>query len=76
MRPVLTVVALYDYEATGDDELSLIAGEQIMCTDNESSTDWWLGVNPRNGLQVYNERLELSFFLSLAHPLTYLTFFD
>ncbi|KAG9035109.1 hypothetical protein FS837_002030 [Tulasnella sp. UAMH 9824] len=36
------VVALYDFVAYGDDELTLIGGEKITVVDKEESDDWWM----------------------------------
>eukprot|EP00939_MAST-03C_sp_MAST-3C-sp1_P001227 g1227.t1 len=35
-------IALYDYAATADDELSIAEDESLIVVDSESSTDWWL----------------------------------
>ena len=34
--------ALYDYEATADDEITIAAGERLKIVDRTSSADWWM----------------------------------
>ncbi|KIM26021.1 hypothetical protein M408DRAFT_330805 [Serendipita vermifera MAFF 305830] len=52
------VVALYDYEAQGDDELPLVAGERVELSGGENGGDrygegWWEGFNSHGRLGIF-----------------------
>lgn len=42
--------AIYEYEATNDEEISFAAGEMIEIIDDSSDDGWWTGKNVRTGL--------------------------
>jgi len=52
------VVALYSYDAQGDDELSLIAGERVELSAGERGGEsygegWWEGFNSHGQLGIF-----------------------
>lgn len=54
----LSVVALYDYEAQGDDELPLIAGERVELSAGENGGEmygegWWEGFNSHGKVGIF-----------------------
>ncbi|XP_022091012.1 tyrosine-protein kinase Yes-like [Acanthaster planci] len=51
-RPVLKYVALYDYEARTEDDLSFLKGETLDITNNHDG-DWWLARSTKNGREGY-----------------------
>jgi formin-binding protein 1 len=53
-----TVVALYDYEAQGDDELALVIGENYELTSGEHGGEhygegWWEGINAQGKQGIF-----------------------
>ncbi|PWZ03488.1 hypothetical protein BCV70DRAFT_155405 [Testicularia cyperi] len=47
----LVCTALYDFEASEDNELSFTEGDSIINVDDQISEDWWSGTNSRTGDQ-------------------------
>lgn len=47
----LTATALYDFEAQGEDELSIVEGEILTVVD-KSNEDWWTVKDPRGNQGV------------------------
>jgi hypothetical protein len=47
----LVCTALYDFEATEDNELTFAEGDTIVQVDDQISDDWWSGTNARTGEQ-------------------------
>jgi hypothetical protein len=48
----VTVIALYDYKGTTDEELSLVAGQELIVLNDEND-DWWFVTNASTNQEGY-----------------------
>ena len=47
----LVCTAMYDFDASEDNELTFVEGDAIINVDDQISEDWWSGTNERTGAQ-------------------------
>ena len=53
-KPLFQTIALYDYDAQDDGELSFVAGDTICVTANDDPDGWWFGYLDRDSSKQGN----------------------